>query len=151
MFSSQPITGTKASIFFMTNTWWPWKKPATAACGKSTEIKETIHVCIHLSAILCLALSGVMLQELHITSVLCKHSDIAAEAKKQKALCCTECSISVSKSPEIPREQKLYCVHLSKLNPLSQMFWKYYNSAYLRQTGGGGTDLCRYHIPYHSK
>lgn len=85
------------------------KKPATAACGKSTEIKEVIRVCIHLSAILCLALSGVTLQELHITSVLCKQSDIAAEARKQKALCCTEYSISVSKSTEIPREQKSLC------------------------------------------
>lgn len=90
------------------------KKPATAPCGKSTELKETINVCIHLSAILCLALSGVMLQELHITSVLCKQSDTAAEARKQ-ALCCTECSISVSKLTEIPREQKSYHVHLVKL------------------------------------
>lgn len=98
------------------------KKPATAACGKSMEIKETIHVCIHLSAILCLALSGVMLQELHITSVLCKHNDIAAEAREQKALCCTECSTSASKSPEIRREQKLYCVYLGKFYPLPQMF-----------------------------
>lgn len=94
------------------------KKPATKACGKSTEIKETIHVCIHLSAFLCLAQSRVMLQELHITGVLCKHSDRAAEARKQKALCCTECSISVSKLPEVPREQKLYCAHLGKVYPL---------------------------------
>lgn len=90
------------------------KKPATAACGKSGEIKETIQVCTHLTAILRLPLSGVMLQGLCITVMLSKHSNRAAEASKQKALCCTECSISVSKLPEIPREQKLYCIHLDK-------------------------------------
>jgi len=90
------------------------KKPATAACGTSREIKDTIQVCIHLSAILRLALSGVMLQELHITTMRSKHSNRATEAGKQKALCCTVCSISVSKLPEIPREQKLYCADLDK-------------------------------------
>lgn len=87
------------------------KKPATAACGKSGEIKETIQVCVHLSAILRLALSGVMLQEPHITIMLSKHSNRAAEASKQKVLCCTECSISVSKLLEISREQN-YIVYI---------------------------------------
>lgn len=82
------------------------KKPATAACEMSEEIKETIQVCIHLSAIPCPSLSGVMVQELHITIMLSKNSNRAAEASKQKALCCAEGSIAVSILPEIPREQK---------------------------------------------
>lgn len=86
------------------------KKPATAACGKSTEIKETIHVRIHLSAILCLALSGVMLQELHITRVLCKHSDIAAEARKKH---CAALSVpSLSGNGQKSLENKNYIVYI---------------------------------------
>ena len=114
------------------------KKPGRAACGKSGEIKETIQVCIHLSAILCLALSGVMLQELHITITLSKYSNRAAEASQQKALCCTECSISVSKLPEIPREQKLYCVHLGKfLSTTSNDLKTLYQCIFETDCGGG--------------
>lgn len=96
--------------------------------GKSGEIKETIQVCIHLSAVLCLALSGLMLQELHVAVTLSKPSIRPAESSKQKSLYCTECCIYGMKLPEIPREQKLCFVHLDEfpsaisndLNPLHQ-------------------------------
>ena len=60
----------------------------------------------------CLALCGMMLQELHITVTF---SNGPAESSKQKELFCTECCICGIKLPEIPREQKLHFAHPGKL------------------------------------
>lgn len=87
---------------------------------------------LYSSAILCLALSGVMLQELHITVMLSKQSNRAAEASKEKALHCSECSISVA------REEKLYCVHLDKfLSPISNYLITLYQCIFEIDWGRG--------------
>lgn len=94
VFSSQPTTGTKRKrkkqhVLDAQHLMTLKNKTLQPPVGKSGEIKETIQVCIHLSAAPCLALSGLMLQELPVAVMLSKPS-------KQKSHCTALSAVSMA-------------------------------------------------------
>lgn len=109
VFSSQPTTSTKRKrkkqhVLDAQHLMTLKNKTLQPPVGKSGEIKETIQVCIHLSAAPCLALSGLMLQELPVAVMLSKPSIRPAESSKQKSHCTALSAVSMAwncqKSPE---------------------------------------------------